>query len=261
MSDRPGDLLDFSGAVVMVTGAAAGIGAGIARRFAVSGADLVVHYNANTDGAAMVARSAEKIGRRVLQVSGDLTQQDDVNQIFDEVHQTFGKISVLVNNAGMYPMSALLDMTPHEWDEMLTTNLRSVFLCTQAASRYMLAQPDDLNAIINIASIEATRPNPSHSHYAASKAGVIAYTQAAALELGAEGIRVNAVSPGLIWREGIETAFADGVAAYRKAAPLGLIGHPDDVANACIFLASQASRWITGVNLTVDGGASLRPVF
>jgi NAD(P)-dependent dehydrogenase (short-subunit alcohol dehydrogenase family) len=261
MSDRPGDLLDFSGAVVFVTGAGAGIGAGIARRFAVAGADLAIHYNANADGAVAVARSAGKLGRRAVLVSGDLTKPEMVTQVFDEVIDTFGKLSVLVNNAGIYPMSPLLTMTLDEWHEMMTINLRSVFLCTQAAARHMVHQSDDLNAIINIASIEAKRPNPAHSHYAASKAGVLAYTQAAALELGVEGIRVNAVSPGLIWREGIETAFADGVAAYREAAPLGLIGHPDDVAHACLFLSSRAARWITGINMTVDGGASLRPVF
>ena len=172
MSDHPNDLLDFTGAVVFVTGAGSGIGAGIARRFAAAGADLVIHYNESSDGATAVARAAENMGRQVLLVSGDLTEPETVTQVFEQIMQTFGKLSVLINNAGIYPMSSLLDMTLDEWHQMMTINLRSVFLCTQAAARYMMAQPDDLNAIVNIASIAAKRPNPAHSHYAASKAGV-----------------------------------------------------------------------------------------
>ncbi|MDQ4078313.1 MAG: SDR family oxidoreductase, partial [Chloroflexota bacterium] len=116
-------------------------------------------------------------------------------------------------------------------------------------------------AIVNIASIEAERPAPLHAHYNAAKGGVLMYTRSAALELGPHGIRVNAVSPGLIWREGIEEQWPEGVARWREAAPLTRLGRPEDVADACLFLASPAARWISGTNLVVDGGVLVRPAF
>jgi NAD(P)-dependent dehydrogenase (short-subunit alcohol dehydrogenase family) len=156
-------------------------------------------------------------------------------------------------------------MSDEEWDAMIDANLRSVFLCTQIAARQMVNQPkidqDLAGAIINIASIEGENPAPMHSHYNAAKGGVLMYTRASAFELGAQGIRVNAVSPGLIWTEGIEKSWPDGVDRWHEAAPLERLGMPDDVADACLFLASPAARWITGANLRVDGGVMTRPSF
>jgi NAD(P)-dependent dehydrogenase (short-subunit alcohol dehydrogenase family) len=151
-------------------------------------------------------------------------------------------------------------MSEAEWDEVVNSNLRSTFLCTQAVARQMMAQGDG-GAIVNIASIEAENPAPMHSHYNAAKGGVVMHTAAAANELGPHGIRVNAVSPGLIWREGIEQAWPDGVERFLKAAPLGRLGRADDVADACLFLASPAARWITGANLRVDGGVMTKQIF
>jgi NAD(P)-dependent dehydrogenase (short-subunit alcohol dehydrogenase family) len=167
--------------------------------------------------------------------------------------KAFGRVDVLVNNAGTYPLASVLEMTEDEWDAMIDSNLRSVFLGTQATARQMVKQGGG-GAIVNIASIEAENPAPSHSHYNAAKAGVVMHTRAAAQELGRHGIRVSAVSPGLIWREGLDKDWPDGVQRYQKAVPLGRLGRDDDVADACLFLASPAARWITGANLVVDGG-------
>jgi NAD(P)-dependent dehydrogenase (short-subunit alcohol dehydrogenase family) len=155
---------------------------------------------------------------------------------------------------------SLLDMKESEWNEVIAANLRSVHLCTQAAARHMIAcgRP---GAIVNIASIEAENPAPKHSHYVAAKAGVVMYTRSAALELGAHGIRVNCVSPGLVWREGLDRDWPEGVSAYLAAVPLRRLGQPDDVADACLFLASAAARWITGSNLVVDGGVLTHRVY
>jgi NAD(P)-dependent dehydrogenase (short-subunit alcohol dehydrogenase family) len=124
----------------------------------------------------------------------------------------------------------------------------------------MIAQGQG-GAIVNVTSIEAENPAPAHSHYNAAKAGAAMHTRAAAQELGPHGIRVNAVAPGLVWREGLDEAWPDGVARYLNAAPLGRLGQPEDVADACLFLASPAARWITGASLTVDGGVMTRQIF
>jgi NAD(P)-dependent dehydrogenase (short-subunit alcohol dehydrogenase family) len=151
-------------------------------------------------------------------------------------------------------------MTPAQWDDMLSNNLRSVFLCTRTAARQMIAQVTG-GAIVNITSIEAENPAPLHSHYDASKAGVLAYTRASAHELAPYGVRVNAVAPGLIWREGIEQAWPEGVERWQRSAALKRLGHPEDVADACLFLASPGARWITGASLTVDGGVMTHQIF
>jgi NAD(P)-dependent dehydrogenase (short-subunit alcohol dehydrogenase family) len=144
-------------------------------------------------------------------------------------------------------------MTTEEWDRVIDNNMRTTFLCTQAAAQQMIAQGHG-GAIINIASIEGESPAPMHSHYNAAKGGILMHTAAAAQELGSHTIRVNAVSPGLIWRPGLDEDWPDGVSRYQKSAPLGRLGLPSDVADACLFLASPAARWITGINLRVDGG-------
>ena len=167
---------------------------------------------------------------------------------------------MVVNNAGIYPMTSLADMTETDWRETIDANLTSVYLLTREASRHMIARGEN-GAIVNIASIEGYHPAASHSHYATSKAGVLMHTRAAALELGGHGIRVNSVSPGVIWRQGIEDAWPDGVERWHAAAPLERLGRPEDVADACLFLASPAARWITGADLKVDGGVTATSIF
>ena len=253
------NLLDFRGKRVLVTGAGSGLGGGIALRFAEAGASVAVHYRKSETGASRLVAEIEKLKRKAVAIQADVSRARDVAKLVEKTVAALGGLDVLVNNAGTYPVSPLVEMREEEWDSVIADNLTSVHLCTQAAARHMMKNGG--GAIINIASIEAEKPAPGHSHYNAAKAGVVMYTRTAAQELGQHGIRVNAVSPGLIWREGIEQAWPEGVEAYLRAVPLGRLGQPDDVADACLFLASPAARWITGANLVVDGGVMTRRIF
>jgi NAD(P)-dependent dehydrogenase (short-subunit alcohol dehydrogenase family) len=253
-------LLDFRGKAVLVTGAGRGIGPGIARRFAEAGANLVVNYRESREGAEAVVAEIESAGGRAVTHQADVSRGEDVNGLFERCLEVYGRLDVLINNAGTYPGAGLLDMSESEWDQVLNDNLRSVHLCTQAAARAMVKQGIH-GAIVNNASIEGVSPEPDHSHYDAAKAGVLMHTRSAAFELAPHGIRVNAVSPGLIWQPGIEQSWPEGVARWQAAAPLKRLGLAEDVADACLFLASPAARWITGVNLSVDGGVMVRPAF
>ena len=256
----PTSLFDLSGRVAVVTGAAGGIGAGIARRLAEASADVVVTYRKNAAGAERVRTNVSDLRRQCLVLPTDVSQKAEVDWLMQRTVAELGRIDVLVNNAGVQPVAGLLDMDPEQFDAVIAANLRGVYLCTRAAAKRMIEQGDG-GAIVNVASIEGDHPAPMHSHYGASKAGVLNHTMAAAVELGRYGIRVNAVSPGLIWREGIEEQWPDGVKRYLNAVPLGRLGYPDDVADACLFLASPASRWVTGIDLRVDGGVMARPTW
>jgi len=253
-------LLDLTGHIAVVTGAGSGMGAGIAKRFAEAGAYVVVHYLRSEDGSRRVVESIEAAGGRALTVQADLTSAAEVEHLMTTVRDTLGPADILVNNAGLYPVSPLLDMNESEWDLVIDANLKGVHLSTQAAARVMRASGRG-GAIVNIASIEASNVAPMHAHYSAAKAGVVMYSRTAARELGPLGIRVNVVSPGLIWREGLDTAWPEGVSRYQRAVPLGRLGDPIDVADACLFLASPAARWITGAELVVDGGVLTATVY
>lgn len=245
-------LLDLRGRAAIVTGAGAGIGAAIAARLAEAGAAVMVHYHANADGAAAVADAVAKRGGRALHHGGDLTTPDTARRLVAATIAHFGSADILVNNAGIYPLGTIADMDLDAWNAVVSANLTTTHLMTQAFATAVDA--DRGAAIVNIASIEATNVAPMHSPYVASKAGVVMYTKAAAREFGPRHIRVNAVSPGLIWKEGLDEGWPDGVTRYRRAAPLGRLGEAVDVADAVLFLASDAARWITGADLVVDGG-------
>ncbi len=169
----------------------------------------------------------------------------------------FGRLDIVVNNAGVQPVAALDAISDADFAELFRVNVGGVAAMTREAARQMRGN-DPINgirgAIVNIASIEGLQPAFVHSHYAASKAAVIMHTRAAALELGPDGIRVNAVSPGLINVNGLGEQWPEGVARWQSAAPLGRLGEPSDVADATLFLVGRAARWMSGANLVVDGG-------
>lgn len=256
----PRDLLDFTGRVVVVTGAGRGLGAGIALRFAEAGAAVVVNYRASAAEAEETVARIAALGGRAVKVQADVSRSAGSDGLIEAAVGGFGQVDALVNNAGIYPLAPLLEMTEEAWDQVVEANLRGVHLCTQAAARRMIGQGSG-GAIVNVASIEAHNPAPLHSHYSAAKAGVVMYTRSAARELGPHGVRVNSVSPGLIWREGLDEDWPDGVSRYTRAVPLGRLGRADDVADACLFLASPAARWITGADLLVDGGVMTNTVY
>jgi NAD(P)-dependent dehydrogenase (short-subunit alcohol dehydrogenase family) len=248
---------DFQDRVVVVTGSAKGIGSGIALRFAQAGACVAVHYRTSLDCAKETASGIRRLGRPAAIFHADVGDAGQVEGLLRRVIAEFGHVDIWVNNAGVYPSTPLLQMSADEWDQVIDGNLRSVFLCTQAAARQMVAQGSG-GVILNIASIESQMTAPGHSHYNAAKAGVVMHTRIAARELGKYAIRVNCISPGLVWRPGIEQDEPDFVTRWEKTTPLGCLGRPEDIAEACLFLASDAARWITGVNLPVDGGALTR---
>lgn len=256
----PKELLDFTGRVVLVTGASRGIGAGIALRFAQAGADVAVNYHASQEEAGQVVRQIEALGHSAFAVQADVRDRAQVEHMIERTVSELGDLDVLINNAGIDPLVPLLEMTDEQWEAVIQTDLRGVFLCTQVAAADMIARQAS-GAMVNIASIEAENPAANHSHYNAAKAGVVMHTRNAARELGPHGIRVNCVSPGVIDTGGLERAWPEGVERYRAAAPLGRTGMPQDVADACLFLASPAARWITGANLVVDGGVLTSTVY
>ena len=252
-------LLDLSGQAVLVTGAGSGIGRAIAARFAEAGARVAVHYHTSRDGARVVVDAIRAAGGDARSFEADLTRAGEPERLVEGVAAAFGRLDALVNNAGRYPLAGLLEMTADEWNEVLAANLASALACLQAAGRRMAAAGG--GAIVNVTSIQAFRAAPELAHYSAAKAGLEMLTRSAAVELGRAGVRVNTVAPGLIWREGIETAWPDGVARFVARAPLGRLGQPHDVADACLFLASPAARFVTGATLVVDGGVLAAPAF
>jgi NAD(P)-dependent dehydrogenase (short-subunit alcohol dehydrogenase family) len=253
-------LFDLSGKVALITGSGSGLGRGIAARFAEAGASVMLHYHTSADGAETLAAEVHARGGRAATRSADITSPESVATLIESTVQSLGRLDILINNAGIYPLDEVTQMSVEAWDSVLDADLKSVFLCTQAAARQMIAQGNG-GAIVNITSIEAENPAPRHSHYNAAKGGALMYTRAVAYELGPYQIRVNAVAPGLIWKEKLDQIWPDGVARYLATAPLGRLGQPEDIADACLFLASPAARWVTGASLTVDGGVLTHQIY
>jgi NAD(P)-dependent dehydrogenase (short-subunit alcohol dehydrogenase family) len=248
MTDR---LLSLTGKHALVTGASSGIGAYIASKLDAAGANITVHYNHNQTGADQIVQS---LNNRAQAIQADLKSREAVNLLFNRTVEGLGPVSILVNCAAEQTMSPLRDMPLDSWSGMQQTNVDAVFQISQ-----LFAAQNQPGAIVNISSIEGSRPAYGHSHYSTSKAALEMLTKAAAFELGPSNVRVNAVAPGLIWRAGIEEAWPGGVNSWKERAPLRRLGHPDDVANAVLFLASDAASFITGSVLTVDGGMLTQP--
>lgn len=242
-------LLDLTGRVALVTGAGGTIGTGIARRLHAAGASVMLH--AHRDAGRLSALADSLPGSAV--VAGDV--QRDATGICQATFEALGALHIVVNNAGIQPVAALLDLTSDDELEMLRVNVGGITALTRAAALAMTASDSgETGCVVNVSSIEGLQAAAGHSHYAASKAAVIMHTRAAALELGPRGIRVNAVAPGLIDNGALAEQWPEGVARWHAAAPLQRLGTPDDIADAVLFLASPAARWITGSTLVVDGG-------
>ncbi len=251
--------MEFEGRSVVVTGGSQGIGAATAKAFAKKGANVVVHFRSRSEIAQDVVTEITEDGGIAIALPAQLDKEDEVESLMTKTVSAFGTIDVLINNAGNYPNARLLEMTLEQWRQMYSDNVDTTFLCTRVASGFMVKAGG--GSIINVSSISALHPGPDHAHYNSAKAAVGMFTQSAAQELGPHNIRVNAVAPGVVYRPGLEEQWPDGVNRFLDAAPLSCLVLPEDVANACLFLASGDAARITGITVPVDAGVTSAKIY
>jgi 3-oxoacyl-[acyl-carrier protein] reductase len=247
VTEQPG-----SRRVALVTGASRGIGRAIAIALGASGYAVCVNFRSRADAAQAVAASIIEGGGHAVAVQGDVSKREDVDSVFRQVQESMGPVAVLVNNAGITRDTLLLRLSDDDWDAVLDTNLRGAFMCTKAALRAMVKSR--WGRIINISSVVGITGNPGQSNYAAAKAGLVGFTRAVAREVASRAITVNAVAPGYIETDITEELPAALKAKALELIPAGRFGAPEDVADVVAFLASDASRYITGQLINVDGG-------
>jgi len=237
--------------VALITGAAQGIGKAVTLVLARHGADVVV-ADVNIEKAQETAREVEVLGRAAMAVRVDVTRLEDVEKMVEAAVQRFGKIDILINNAGIARDKLILRMTEEDWDTVLNVNLKGTFNCTKAVIKHMSKQRS--GKIVNIASVVGMMGNPGQANYSASKAGVIGLTKTIAREFAARGINVNAIAPGYIQTPMTEVLPEKAKEELKRLIPMERLGQPEDVAHAVLFLVSEASSYITGNILNVNGG-------
>lgn len=244
----------LSGKVAVVTGASKGIGAEIAKHLAAEGAAVVVNYASSKAGAEKVVAEIARKGGRAVAVQADVAKPEDVRRLFAEAARTFGRLDVLVNNAGVYDFAPLEAITPEHFHKQFGLNVLGLILATQEAVKHF---GEAGGSVVNISSVVATLALPNATVYSATKAAVDSVTRTLSAELGPRKVRINAVNPGMVLTEGNAMA-ADAESAFRKEVeahtPLGRIGQVDDIAPAVAFFASDDAKWITGETLHIAGG-------
>jgi 3-oxoacyl-[acyl-carrier protein] reductase len=237
---------------VLITGASRGIGHGIAIEFAKQGANVAFTFNASVEAAKELEKELEGFGVKAKGYQSNAANFDAAQELVKEVLNDFGSLEVLINNAGITKDNLLMRISEEDFDKVIEVNLKSVFNLTKAVIRPMMKQRQ--GSIINMSSVVGVKGNAGQANYAASKAGILGFTKSVALELGSRNIRCNAIAPGFIETEMTAKLDQNTVDEWRKAIPLKRGGSPEDVANACVFLASEMSAYITGQTLNVDGG-------
>lgn len=243
-------LLD--GKIAIVTGASRGIGTGIARVFAEQGANVAFTYSSSQAPALALEKELNALGTKAKAYKSNAASFEESEKLVAQVLEDFGGIDILVNNAGITKDNLLMRMSEDDFDKVIEINLKSVFNMTKAVQRTMLKQRK--GSIINMSSVVGVKGNAGQTNYAASKAGMIGFTKSVALELGSRNIRCNAIAPGFIETEMTEKLDGKTVQGWRDGIPLKRGGTPQDIANACLFFASDLSDYVTGQVLNVDGG-------
>jgi len=241
----------YDGKIVIVTGAARGIGFSIAEGFASAGATTAI-IDISEEAVKEAVHKLQAVGYKAIGYNADVTDAIRIGEILTEINERYGRLDILINNAGVTRDGLLMKMKEEDWDLVLNVNLKGTFICTQKISRIMLKQKQGV--ILNIASVIGIMGNAGQSNYAASKGGVIAFTKSCAREFASRNIRVNAIAPGFIETEMTKILSEDVVKKYAEVIPLKKMGKPKDIADLCLFLASEEANYITGQTINIDGG-------
>ena len=242
----------LEGKTALITGASKGIGKSVAIRFAEHGANVAFTYLSSVEQGEALEKALQEKGVKAKGFRSDASDFTAAQELIDGVIKEFGQLDVLINNAGITKDNLLMRMNEEMWDGVMNINLKSVFNTVKAATRNFMKQKS--GSIINMTSVVGIKGNAGQANYAASKAGIIGFTKSVALELGSRGIRSNAIAPGFIETEMTEKLDEKTVEGWRAGIPLKRGGKPEDVADACVFLASDMASYITGQVLQVDGG-------
>jgi len=243
----------LSGKVALITGASRGIGKEIAFELSRLGAEVFINYSSSDEKAEEVVNSIKNLGGKAHKLKFDVSKEDSVSPAFEEIIKINGTIDILINNAGITRDGLLMRMKSEQWDDVLNTNLKGVFLCTKYASKFMMKKRS--GSIVNISSVVGIIGNPGQANYSAAKAGVIGFTKTCAKEFASRGINVNAIAPGFIETEMTEKLNTEEIL---KVIPLGKLGSCTQIANLVSFLVSSDSgSYITGQTISIDGGMSI----
>jgi len=249
------DTLSLDGKVALITGAGRGIGRAIALELAQRGANVVINYNKSAEAAEKLVKEIEALGRKAASMQADVSDFKQAEALIKFAVETFGDLSILVNNAGITRDQLIMLMPEADWDAVITTNLKSTFNCSKAAVKHMMRKRT--GRIINIASVAGQMGNPGQTNYSASKAGQIGFTKALAREVAARNITVNAIAPGFVDTEILDAMTPETLEAALKMVPLARKGKPEEIAYAVAFLASDQAAYITGQVLGIDGGLAM----
>jgi len=251
---RKGSSMDLADKIAVVTGSSRGVGRAVALGFAAEGANVVVNYTSNQNAADEVVGIITRMGRQAIAVKADVAQKDDVERLFGQALDTFGKIDVLVNNAGFTRPALMLKMTEEQWDQVVDIHMKGAFLCAQAAGNHMKGQ--QTGKIINVTSVAGLVGTVGQINYSAAKGGIISMTKSMARELARYNVCVNVISLGIVATDMTEKIRTDEKLKeiYMNRILLKRFAEPEDISPAFVFLASDASNYITGQLLCVDGG-------
>ncbi|WP_197490738.1 3-oxoacyl-[acyl-carrier-protein] reductase [Brevibacillus sp. SKDU10] len=242
----------LEGKVALITGASRGIGRAIALKYAEAGANIIVNYSGNEAKAQETVTEIEKLGREAIMIRANVGNTEEAENMVKEALERFGKIDILVNNAGITRDNLLMRMKESEWDEVINVNLKGVFNMTKALTRPMMKQRS--GSIINITSVVGVLGNAGQANYVAAKAGVIGLTKTTARELASRNIKVNAIAPGFVDTDMTDVLPEDVKSGILAQIPFNRLGSADEISSVALFLASDASSYMTGQTLHVDGG-------